>query len=81
MSEAPELRIEILSGSPDEAEAAAIVAAVLALQAEAVPVPQPVPGLSAWRKAALYENLGRDPHQTHASSLRSPDGSASLWPG
>lgn len=45
-------RIEILAGQPDEAEIAAIVAAVLTRRQ---PPAEPVGGPSAWQRAARLE--------------------------
>lgn len=76
MSETP--RIEILRGSPDEAEAAAIVAALQALDQspdQSTEAPSGPVAHSPWRRAALHEAL----RESADPPFRRPS-TASLWP-
>ncbi len=56
----PRPRIEMVSGSPSEQEAGAIVAALELFIAETAPAPAAV-SQSRWQQAALREGVRRDP--------------------
>jgi hypothetical protein len=56
----PRPRIELVGGSPSEAEGAAIVAALEQFLAETAPTPAATE-TSRWQQAALSEGVSRDP--------------------
>ena len=60
MNRRPRLTIVAPDASPEEA--AAVVAALERFMRETAPKPAPpVPGLSPWQRAALYEGIAREP--------------------
>jgi hypothetical protein len=50
-------RIEIVSATASEGEAAAIVAAIERFLVETAPTPEPAAGVSRWQTAALSEGV------------------------
>ena len=71
----PRPRIEVRSGSATPEEAAAIAAAIEGFLRDTAPPPATSggPRVSPWRRAALFENAGRDAEE------RSPWGDPEPW--